>query len=563
MLLNTVKTQARSLANGHYLLIPLLFWILAGIAGCSGGGSGGSTPKTPLGAATITGTVQYQDKEYGSGGFTSNILTKAVRYALIEVVDPSDGAVLGSTRTSSTGAYSAAFTFYGDMAYVRVISDARITGGNPVKVRNLSGALYAVRGSDVTASSGAPLTANITVNATGAAGGAFNILDVLTSGFEFVSSLSGTYPPTLSAFWQENSAEGTYYCTGCSSPGDGIYVIGNSGGDTDGYDDDVVWHEFGHFIADKFSRDESPGGYHILGDNAQDLRLSWSEGWGNFFPGAVKQWLTINSNTSLLSTVGLSPSEYVDTDSTGVYIYFNFGNPGGAHIYSSSEVAVAKVLWDIMNGTGNFGMQPIWNVVSSSQFKATTPVNLETFWDGWLTVNVPTTTDLDKLNTIFGNRLIAYVLDSFETDNAIISASAYTVGATALQNRTLYSNSDEDYVVFSAATGTTYSIVTSNLRNGADTYMMLYASGQSTVLAANDNASNITYIACPATSCNYNYYDSNDNYIFPANNTTNLASKIVFTPSASGIYYVSIKSSPNRPLSAGRYGAYTLTITSP
>lgn len=555
MLLNTVKTQARSLANGHYLLIPLLFWILAGIAGCSGGGSGGSTPKTPLGTATITGTVQYQDKEYGSGGFTNIILTKAVRYALIEVVDPSDGAVLGSTRTSSTGQYSAAFTFYGDTAYVRVISDARITGGNPVKVRNLSGALYAVRGSDVTASSGAPLTANITVNASGA-GGAFNILDALTSGFEFVSSLSGTYPPTLSAFWEQNSPTGTYYCTGCSSPGDGIYVIGNSGGDTDGYDDDVVWHEFGHFIADKFSRDESPGGYHYLTDNEQDMRLSWSEGWGNFFTGAVKYWLTDTSPDLLSTTAAMPTSLYVDTFNASGWS-FDFNTTAvSPYVYSSSEVAVAKVLWSLMTGTGNFRMQSIWDIVASPTFTAAaTPVNLELLWDGWL-LRSSIDSEMITLRTIFENRLITYSSDSFEPDSAYTSASTYTVGAP--QNHTLYPNSDEDYVVFSATTGSQYTITTSSLRNGADTYLTLYSSGGTTVVASNDNGNGtgITYVSCPSFNL------SCDNS-FPLNNLTNLSSKIQFNATYNGQYYVEIKSSPVRPNSAGRYGNYLLTIISP
>lgn len=45
--------------------------------------------------------------------------------------------------------------------------------------------------------------------------------------------------------------------------------------------------------------------------------------------------------------------------------------------------------------------------------------------------------------------------------------------------------------------------------------------------------------------------------------TVTLASKLVFSPSASGTYYVRVKRSPAAPPSAGLYGSYDLKVTSP
>ena len=209
--------------------------------------------------------------------------------------------------------------------------------------------------------------------------GAFNILDVYTSGAQFVQSFSGSYPPAVTAFWKGGNHYGTYFCTVVDPScifGEGIYVL-NYGGDTDEFDDDVLWHEYGHFIAAKYSKDDSPGGFHYLGSNDLDLRLSWSEGWGDFFPGAVKTWL--NATPSLLSTApGMAASQYVDTSGASGF-FFDFGNPvGPLYVNSSSEVAVAKVLIDVRNA---HTMQAVWDTFSSGFIKtATAPVNMEVFW---------------------------------------------------------------------------------------------------------------------------------------------------------------------------------------
>lgn len=503
-------------------------------------------------AVTISGTIRYEDKEYDVNGFTGNTTYKAVRFASVEVVDAGSNAVIPASTgvTDSTGTYSILFSSQSSTIYVRVNSSATLTPGHLVNVKDLSSAaaLYGVPSSDFVPAGDA--TVNINIPVTNAAAGAFNILDVYVSGFQFVQSLSGTYPPALTAYWQVGNANGTYFCTAGCLPGAGIYVFSHQG-DTDEFDDDVLWHEFGHFTASNFSWDDSPGGAHYLTSNDLDLRLSWSEGWGDFFPGAVKSWLKA-SYPELLSTPPSMPlSQYVDTIETGAGISININSSTqDPYVYASSEIAVAKVLWNLM---GSYDMSALWNVVTNGQFiDSPYQVNLETFWDGWL-LRPTAAFELSTLQGIFSERKIDYKVDSFGSDGSSVSASSYTSGTS--QIHTLYPAGDEDYVAFTVTSTTQpYTMSTSPARNGADTFITLLDSN--TIITANDNSSGRLYTNSVPYNC-----DSNS--VCHENTPDVLSSRISHTFTSPGTYYVKVTSSPNRPLSAGRYGSYTLTITSP
>ena len=505
----------------------------------------GSTPALPSGTLTITGTIKYEDKEYDqSVGHTGNTSLKAVRFAEVELVNASSLTTLWSTRTNSNGVYSiSTSTNTGTTVYVRVLSSAAPAGVNTVSVMNLSPALYAVKTADFSLKG--ETTVNLTIATTNTADGAFNILDVLTSGYKFVETYAAMSTPVLNAYWPRTIGL-TYYCDGpvpdsayCIR-GEGIYI--NKTFDTDEFDDDVLWHEFGHFIASKYSKDDSPGGVHYLDDNTQDLRLSWSEGWGNFFPTAVKFWLNTTA-PELLSADPVTPlSQYVDTETGGILLTVNIGAPEPDTCisdnckYATNEISNANVLWNAMN-TPVLGMDKIWEAFDNylPTLGLSYPVSIENFWDGWL-ASYPT--DSMALHTVFNGRLIDYSADVYETDNTPVTAQSFTVGWG--QQHRIYGNGDIDYVRFTVPTTTTYTIRTSNLLNGADTYLTLFDNTGLNVIYMNDNATSQPPL--------------------PPNNTTALSSRIVWSLEP-GDYYVSVKSSPDKPASAGRYGSYTLTIS--
>src|SRR3989338_5267660 len=274
----------------YIIFSAILPFLTVSLLSC-GSGSPAAKSGTSF-TSTVSGKVQYEDKEYGKEGWTGNTYYKAVRYATVEIVDSVKYTHLASTVTDLSGNYSVSFSTDGlTKVYVRVISETSSQTDKPdVQIQNLSSSVYSANGSNFTPSGGIS-TVDISISSDSVAG-AFNMLDIFTSSGEFINSLTGSNPPALKVYWEISSIYGTYYCHGhdtdyCRS-GEGIYVLNEPGGDTDEYDDDVLWHEYGHFIAAKFSKDDSQGGQHRHSDNTHDLRLTWSEGWGNFFPGAVK-----------------------------------------------------------------------------------------------------------------------------------------------------------------------------------------------------------------------------------------------------------------------------------
>jgi len=577
----------------RYSLLCVLIVVAA--LGCSGGGGGGAsdvpntdpTSTVPTNATfTISGTVQYEDKIYDDeNGFVATAL-KAIRYADVELVDTATSIVLSAAQTNRNGFYSLGINTAGTVTtvYVRIISSATPTASQQIAVKNLSGNLYSYRSADISLAASS-LTSNMTVSTSNTAGGAFNILDVMTNGFEFVDDLAGVTPLTLTNYWPNIDPGGTFYCKELCPQGTGIYVLYYPlGNDSDEYDDDVLYHEFGHFIAAQYSKDDSPGGAHSFSSNDLDMRLSWSEGWGDFFPGAVKYWLNATNPALLSSSPTTSLSAYVDLGLGGqVLIALNIstpewtskGNPSNyctanpistSCNFSTNEIAVAKTLWDLMAGdpgagfTG-YGMQPIWDVVHT-QLTTTTPVNLDAFRDGWLALQSWSAGDLLNINNIYSERLIRYSADLYEpADDNISTASTYTVGVSAAQDHTLFVANDVDFVSFLVtSTSQTYTITTSNLRNGADTVTELYDMDQVTLLASNDNQNNKIYSGIITPSDRLPLCDA---FGCHENKTDILGSSISYIFASTGTYYVKISSSSNRPVSSGRYGSYKISITSP
>lgn len=528
-----------------------------------------ATPSASAGSITVSGTVLYQDKEYGDNGFTGNQPYKAVRYAAVELVSASTNTPLVSTLTDSSGFYSIS-TSPTTTVYVRVNADATLSGATPqVVVKNLSAQEYGVAGNEFLLSG--PANVNISIPAS-SVGGAFNILDVFTNGIEFVHNYAGNYPTSsLIGYWKPNNCNGTYF------DGSGIYILNNqdglcpgmSGCDTDEYDDDVLYHEFGHFTAAHFSKDDSRGGIHYLTSNDLDMRLAWSEGWGDSMPGNVKTWLSAISSNLLSSADGVALTEYVDTISTGAGIAIDMDKPDASYpsinpvyfSYACGEVAVAKILLDLNK---DFGMNSVWSVIHDFQVNApVTPVNLELFWDRWHSLGELTTAPASTItiDSIFVDRRINYSSDSFEPDGAILSSSTYT----GPQNHTFYAGGDVDLVSFNTVSGQQYTITTSGLKNGADTFLRILDQSGTFTGFSNDTWNNSTYSSScndpgrPACPQNGDSYDSFGIWISPAP----LSSKVIFTAPTAGIYYVEVSPSPIAPPSAGRYGSYTLIITSP
>jgi hypothetical protein len=125
--------------------------------------------------------------------------------------------------------------------------------------------------------------------------GAFNILEMVQRGNDTIRmSDARTVPPPVTVYWSTrntpqvgNIRDGLVGTTFFSIATNSAFVLGDRNVDSDEFDDSVIIHEYAHMLAARFSRDDSPGHSHGIGDML-DPRVSWSEGWANFFSSAVR-----------------------------------------------------------------------------------------------------------------------------------------------------------------------------------------------------------------------------------------------------------------------------------
>jgi len=556
---------------GTFVLIALF---MAGGCGSDGGSTGTSghivNASEPF---SLSGQIRYTDKEYGLSGFTGSTALKAVRFARIEAYSVSAfgvETVVASGETGADGGYLLAIAGITGNLRLRVFASTGSGAPMTINVNDTGGNLFAVSSSTgISAGSveslmrlaGESLTYNLYIPLENGADPAFNLLDVYTAAAEFMESLSLSkpLPSEFRIFWSFGSASGTWYCSDKDPVycplGSGAYILGgdaSGGGDTDHFDDDVNLHEFGHFIAKTYSVDESPGGGHSFTDSDQDLRLAFSEGWGNFFQAAVKAWLKLNRPDVLSISSDTAVTAYVDTYEHSAQIALDIGSlpsskAGDPYVYSSNEIAVTNILLNVMRA---FGMDAIWAVVQNYLPATGNRINLEAFWDGILQTVAPDQTGLAELASIFGSRRVYYTEDSYEADNAMTSGlRAIEFGKG--ESHYLYradGTADKDVVSFTATAGKSYTIQTYCLLNGADTYLALYDSS-GTLVSGNED--DVSLLGIPS---GVSYLGCNVDRFTP------YASRIAFTPQASGLYYAEVKSSPNPRAFTGRYGTYSLRV---
>lgn len=197
-------------------------------------------------------------------------------------------------------------------------------------------------------------------------------------------------------YFSNDGAMLSFYGTGTNK----LYILGGNNGDvqsadTDHFDDSVILHEYGHFLEDNYGTTASPGGSHN-GNFVIDPRLSWSEGWANYFQSAVLSGaynFGNNQNESLIPA-GDRYHYYIDTvgykatsnDTRGqIGIAFDLGANGQATSLDNvsadttgtgtfREVSVARTLYKSTRATteqyvtgkygGGIAFKDIWTTFS-------------------------------------------------------------------------------------------------------------------------------------------------------------------------------------------------------
>jgi hypothetical protein len=370
---------------------PMAVWATAFLlASCGGGGSGGGNGDS----VTVSGTATYESvPNTASGSLDYGARTfKPVRGATVELINTSGGAVLASAVTSDTGTYSfAAINGPGTPVAVRVRAESKSSapatdisvrdnrcGGVAAGCTAATAVLYAVQSANTELTAGAQ---TIDVQAGSGWGGGsytapraaapFAVLDAIYNGVQKVRSAAPSQAlAPLRVMWStgnvpsggNNEGELIEGQIGTSfflddAAGRRIYLLGAENTDTDEYDSHVVVHEWGHYLQSAVSRDDSVGGEHG-GDDKLDMRVAFSEGFGNALSGMV-----------------LGSPAYADSRGAaqgGGFIVNVSLNPPASDRGWFSESSVQHLLWQ-WHESASIGFAPMYQVLTGPM-KSSAPI---------------------------------------------------------------------------------------------------------------------------------------------------------------------------------------------
>jgi hypothetical protein len=399
------------------------------LGACGGGGGGGPPPPPPPATVTVSGTIAFQRIGFnagsGNGLNASTPVNSPARGIVVEALSQAGRTVLGSAITDATGTYSLTVpssTMILVSAKAQMLRSGAAPTWNVQVLNNTNGdALYTLESSAFSTGTTA-ITGRDLVAATGFSGASYSgtraaapfaILDTIFQSQQLIVSASAsTAFPALDIYWSDqNRTTGMDFCIdtgdigtsfyvdeeggdGCSGvvPA-GIYLLGafdGGSGDTDEFDQHVIAHEFGHYIEDKFSRSDSLGGAHGLGDSL-DLRVAFGEGWGN-----------------AVSAMTLNDPAYRDSfDGIGNDFGFNLeGDPNPAPGWYS-EASAGELIWDLFDGSSGTepfdtvaaGFTPIYAAMTGGQRTTGALTSVFSFLQAYNTVSPATSAAVAQLRT--------------------------------------------------------------------------------------------------------------------------------------------------------------------
>lgn len=503
--------------------------VLATLVGTACGGGGGSgtggvgsgAPSAPgpvPTTVTLTGSASFDRVPFGALAGAGLDFTRAVaapaRGVTVEAVGAAGQAVLASTTADANGQYSLSVPGSTEM-FVRMKAELRRSAAPSwlvtVRDNTASEALYAI---DTPAfNSGAvPLRRDVHAGSGWTAGAGYtaaraaapiSILDAAWQAMQLVlSAEAGAAFPELKMYWSPRNVPcsesaggfcdggsaarargeiGTSFYAVIGSQGPSIYVLGAADFDSDEFDQHVLAHEWGHYYQDNFSRDDSLGGPHNLSERL-DLRVAFSEGWGNAFAGMVK------GDPLYRDSFGTRQQRDFAIDVENNQVTF----PGWF-----SEASVQSIFYDAFDAA-NDGVDTLSLGFGPLHAAMRNPIRTTA---GFTSVHVlinalraARPADAAAISALSTGQLVATAADDFGTGEsnaggdprnipifALMSAGQTlpicsnlpTGGTAAVYNKL----GNRRYLRFTLALGSTVSIVARNGRSGTDPDIVLYAAG--------------------------------------------------------------------------------------
>ncbi len=338
----------------------------------------------------INGLAFYQKIEVNDSGLDLNHPSMTpIRSARVEVLDAVTRTVLSVSETGDRGEFVADVPPDAPVT-IRVLSRQRST--NLQVADNTNGnALYSIATDfDYRESPRAMIVDR------GRTSGAFNILEMIQRSNDLLHLTDVSLPlPAPTMYWSPRNTKALIGTTFFSVSTNSARILGDRSDDSDEFDDSVIVHEYGHLLAARFSRDDSPGGVHGVGDNL-DPRLAWSEGWANFFSGAVR------NDPVFRDSKGPNGASVLKID-------LEDNQPPNDQPGYGSEASIHSLLWDMFDApndaadTVQYPFSEIWDAFTD--LKNDRFVYLPYFLEHFLTRNPA---DADALRTMVVARSIDF-----------------------------------------------------------------------------------------------------------------------------------------------------------
>jgi hypothetical protein len=254
----------------------------------------------------------------------------------VELVEVASGRVLASAQSDGAGRYKMLVLpeDRAPAAYVRVLAKrAGLEGGFEVVTSERR--LYAIRTrEDLDLSSGAEQVADLDIGDGLRLSAPFNVVDAASRGFVWWAERVAPTAPAMQFKWESGRKLdcGTCYYDAQTPPTVNLYGLDE---DNDALDDPVLLHELGHFVQNRYSRHDSPGGSHD--GTPVDPRLAFAEGWATAFASFVRgEPLYYDTVGGAINTHNLETPED------------DFRSFSGQRLEDPiSEYLVAAILWDV------------------------------------------------------------------------------------------------------------------------------------------------------------------------------------------------------------------------
>lgn len=291
-----------------------------------------------------------------------------VRGADVQLLDADRNVALATARTDEAGAYRIPLAAPG----VRSVSVVVRAASPFTSVADTMGRPYEMRTGPQPVPAGTQdvVMPEIKGAATPAANQAFGMVDAIAYGAEFRRRRMGAPPPPLAVVFPVEGKVSRFQ-------GGRLFVTG-----VNGWDWDVVLHEYGHYVARLDTMTDTLGGDHFLnkpitGEKGKAVRLAWTEGWASWFSIAAQQ----EGALIKLGIPGAGDASYRDS---GLDTTVSLDDPTDPpwSLGERSEVTVMRVLHDLSDDHGGKPAETV-AMGADSLWRALRRGRPECLWDAW------------------------------------------------------------------------------------------------------------------------------------------------------------------------------------